>query len=131
MSIILFYSCTPPPHYDDIFLQKHSGLVTQLDQRSSLKSTATQGISLEDSISSTTSNNIHDKSYITYPPVTVNVSNDTKTATVAPAYAVVTKRTDANVIPTAVGQRVVYSTVTGDRNKVSFNLFYYYYYHYY
>uniref|UniRef100_A0A1X7U0K4 Fibronectin type-III domain-containing protein n=1 Tax=Amphimedon queenslandica TaxID=400682 RepID=A0A1X7U0K4_AMPQE len=92
------------------------GLMTQ-EPRPSLTSMTTQETTLEDSILSTTSNNIHDSAY-----TTVNFSNGivsmtaTKTATVAPTYAVIAKRTDTTV-PPAVDQHVEYDTVTGHIDK--------------
>ena len=101
------------------------GSITQWEQRPSLTSTATQDTILEDRISLTTSNDIHDNAYTLEPAVTVNVNNDTVSmtatntaVTAAPTYAVVAKRTDATAIPN-VDQRVVYDQVTGDINKVS------------
>ena len=97
----------------------------QQEQRPSITSTTTQETTLEDSISSTTLNNIHDNAYTIEPAVTVNVNNDTvsmtatntASATANPTYAVIAKRTDDTDIPN-VDQRVVYDKVTGDINKV-------------
>ena len=110
-------------------------------QRPSITSTATQDTILEDSISSTTSNNVHDNAYtidLTPNDTIIFTVNDTvatapdneattlaatytasamATATaVAPTYAVIAKKTDATTIP-AVDQHVIYDKVTGDINK--------------